>query len=96
MNDSSTDWLADAERRLRDELDDLYLANGEHLGRVGTRDAELERRIALLLRAFDMIETGEYGHCAVCAGAIEPGRLSQDPATDTCERCGPGSGGAHS
>lgn len=90
MNNSSKDWLAELELRLRSELDDLYLvAEEQDVGLGGRDDAHTQRRIARILRAFHLIETGEYGSCAVCGDTIALGRLSQDPASDTCDTCGP-------
>ncbi|MGQ4515044.1 TraR/DksA C4-type zinc finger protein [Streptomyces sp. DW26H14] len=38
-------------------------------------------------RAFERLERGEYGRCAVCGELIAPERLEIRPATDTCVRC---------
>ncbi|MEW6452295.1 MAG: hypothetical protein AB1490_16675 [Pseudomonadota bacterium] len=87
MNDRK-EWLAEMQTRLRGELDDLYTASEEHVG-ARTSAAEMQRRIARLLRAFHLIETGDYGSCAVCGERIERDLLAGDPATDTCGNCGP-------
>ncbi len=68
----------------------------QSVGRLSRMDAlqaqamaqETERRRALDLRKIDAaltrIEDGEFGYCAVCGDAIEPGRLDLDPAAATC------------
>jgi DnaK suppressor protein len=40
-----------------------------------------------LRRAFELIESGEYGRCEDCEGAIAPARLKAIPWARRCVRC---------
>jgi RNA polymerase-binding transcription factor DksA len=83
-------------KRLRQELDELYL---DAEGNATAQDphgpdynSDLDglptsQRIAQILRAFHSIEAGEYGHCANCGKPIESARLENDVAVNTCEAC---------
>src|SRR4051794_32892312 len=46
-----------------------------------------ERSLDALDRALARIETGDYGTCRVCGGAIARARLQARPAADTCIAC---------
>lgn len=79
MSDES--WLQDIHNALRQELDDLYDAMEED-------NMDARQRVALILRAFDHMETGQYGVCTCCAVRISKKRLEVDPVRDTCDTCG--------
>ena len=74
-------WLQDMRAGLRRELDDLYDATEQD-------NMAARRRVARILRAFHLMEIGEYGVCTGCAVRIPKSRLEADPACDTCESCG--------
>lgn len=73
-------WLIELYGRLQRELDALY---------EGTEpdNMDVRQRIARILRAFHLMEAGEYGVCACCGVAISRDRLEADPTRDTCEVC---------
>ncbi|MDB5598060.1 MAG: hypothetical protein JWN71_104 [Xanthobacteraceae bacterium] len=76
-------WLNGTRARLQQQLDDLYdRTNDPNQG-----DMAVRRRIARILRAFDLMETGQYGVCACCGAAISKSHLEADPTRDTCEAC---------
>lgn len=48
------------------------------------------RRVVILRQieaALARLKEGEYGYCVICGEAIEPSRLSADPATPHCVGC---------
>jgi hypothetical protein len=74
-------WLMDLYARLQRELDELYDTTEKD-------DMDARQRIARILRAFHLMETGEYGVCACCGVAVSRDHLEADPTRDTCESCG--------
>lgn len=40
-----------------------------------------------LRRAFELLESGDYGHCEDCEAAISPARLKAIPWARRCVRC---------
>ncbi|WP_199257546.1 TraR/DksA family transcriptional regulator [Paracoccus binzhouensis] len=82
--------------RIRDELDDplpqdwadaaIEQEDDEVLQALGNAEqAELKRIEAALHR----IETGDYGHCALCGEEIAAPRLDLIPDTPFCAQCAP-------
>ncbi len=43
-----------------------------------------KQELQLIEAAFTRLAAGEYGYCVTCGEAIEPARLSLDPATAFC------------
>jgi RNA polymerase-binding transcription factor DksA len=78
---SDEQWLQDTCNWLRQELDDLYDTTARD-------DVHARQRIARILRAFHLMEAGEYGVCTCCGVRIRKSRLEADPTCDTCETCG--------
>ena len=48
---------------------------------------DLELRYADVTAALARVESGSYGACETCGGAIEEERLEADPAAKTCTTC---------
>jgi RNA polymerase-binding transcription factor DksA len=46
--------------------------------------AEAERALAAVDRALEALDSGRYGVCAVCAGAIDEVELAVDPTLMRC------------
>jgi len=46
---------------------------------------QLESRLGEIQDAFERLENGSYGHCAVCEKEIEADRLGANPAATTCK-----------
>jgi len=80
-----SDWLAVPEAFDANEPDlnsaaDTVEEWNERAGLVAT----LEPRYNNIVRALEKIESGTFGTCEVCEGAIEEKRLAVNPAARTC------------
>lgn len=79
------DWepIADISERPaeRDEVADKIESFEENVALV----RQLEARLAEIKDALERIENGNYGHCISCKKAIEPERLTANPAATTCK-----------
>lgn len=87
------------ERQLRVERD-LSRQNEQLVGDSSDRAIQLENdealqaisgaaqeELAAIEEALQRIETGQYGSCKRCGGAIEPHRLQAVPHAVTCREC---------
>ena len=45
--------------------------------------------LALIERALTRLSSGTYGVCVSCGADISLARLDQNPAVETCSKCGP-------
>jgi len=77
-------------------LDELSMYD-QHPGDIASelyereKDAGIQENLELELqrvkRALERLDSGTYGQCEACGGAIEPKRLEVLPETDLCIKC---------
>ena len=80
--------------RIEDELDSHQAQDWEDLATEREEDEVLEgmgvsgqQEIRQIKAALQRIDTGEYGFCAKCGGAIAAERLDVLPHTPFCREC---------
>lgn len=49
--------------------------------------AGIRRRLLLIARALERIDSGDFGYCMACDEEIAPARLQIQPETPLCLRC---------
>jgi len=79
------DWGAvgepDGEEADKNDMGD----RDEEFAERANKLAELELRLKDVSDALTAIESGNFGTCSVCGGAIEEDRLGANPAAKTCK-----------
>ena len=82
--------VANIETDLRQPLDDDFAEQAIDRADDEALDAVEQSALAeieLITKALGRLETGTYGTCTACGGAIAPKRLEAMPAAGSCIRC---------
>jgi len=82
--------VANIETDLRQPLDDDFAEQAIDRADDEALDAVEQSALAeieLITKALGRLETGTYGTCTACGGAIAPKRLEAMPAAGLCIRC---------
>ncbi len=82
--------VANIETDLQQPLDDDFAEQAIDRADDEALDAVEQSALAeieLITRALGRLETGTYGTCTACGGAIAPKRLEAMPAAGLCIRC---------
>jgi DnaK suppressor protein len=85
QNSETGDWEVSVDKTEQPETDENSEADAsESLEGETATLAELETSYRNITRALQKIDTGTFGTCEVCGGAIAPERLAILPSARTC------------